>query len=150
MREIETFKGLDYLAEIKKLNITMTGDYNHICSFSCDEIIFLSSNWILTCRYNISFKGHNLCTSRIWSEIKRLTKTWHVIGCWPPPPPPPPPQQKYPQPQIGNPPVLKLFTLLPSNWKWLLLLFHIWLLPTSTSSHFWSYYNWLNAVIIGF
>ena len=105
MREIETFKGLDYLAEIKKLNITMTGDYNHICSFFCDEIIFLSSNWILTCRYNISFKGHNLCTSRIWSEIKRLTKTWHVIGCWPLPPPHPSkstPNPKSVTPQSSN------------------------------------------------
>ena len=25
---------------------------------------------------------------------------------------------------------------------------HTWLLPTSTCSSFWSYYNWLNAVII--
>ena len=53
-----------------------------------------------------------------------------------------------------NPPppaVRKLFTLLPSSdWKSLLLLFHTWLLPTSTCSYFWSYYNWLDAVIIDF
>ena len=27
-------------------------------------------------------------------------------------------------------------------------IFQIWIFPTSTCSHFWSYYNWLNAVII--
>ena len=29
-------------------------------------------------------------------------------------------------------------------------LFHTWLLPTSTFSYFWSYYNWFNAVMIDF
>ena len=49
-----------------------------------------------------------------------------------------------PPPQSSN-------ILLPCyNWKWLLLHFYLWLLPTSTFSHFWSYYNWLNAVIIYF
>ena len=29
-------------------------------------------------------------------------------------------------------------------------IFHSWLLPTSTCSHFWSYYNWLNVITIDF
>ena len=53
------------------------------------------------------------------------------------PPTPPPPQ------------VFKLFTAPPTG-NGCFCIFHAWLFPTSTCSYFWSYYNWLDAVIIDF
>ena len=47
-------------------------------------------------------------------------------------------------------PVLKLFTPPPLTGNDCFCIFHTWLLPTSTCLYFWSYYNWLNAVIIDF
>ena len=66
--------------------------------------------------------------------------------------PAPSPRKKYlpPRPKIFNPPpVLKLFTPRPTG-NGCFCTIHTWLLPRSTYSYFWSYYNWLNAVIINF
>ena len=62
-------------------------------------------------------------------------------------------------PSESDPPVLKFVK--PPQYSNLLLpphstgngcfcIFHTWLLPTSTCSYFWNYYNWLNTVIIDF
>ena len=80
--------------------------------------------------------------------------TWHVMGYCPPPP-----KQKYPQ--IGNPPVLNVFTPplpvlklfpppSPPTGYDCFCIFHTWWLPVNTCSYFWSYFNWLNAVINDF
>ena len=66
--------------------------------------------------------------------------------------PAPSPRKKYlpPRPKIFNPPpVLKLFTPPPTG-NGCFCTIHTWLLPRSTYSYFWSYYNWLNAIIIDF
>ena len=70
------------------------------------------------------------------------------------------PSSKITLPQIGNPPSPKIFypppsqssnfLLLPPTGNGCFFIFHTWLLPTSTCSYFWSYYSWLNAVIIHF
>ena len=60
--------------------------------------------------------------------------------------------------QIGNALSPKIFNPLPSPQTFTppptgngcFCIFHTWLLLTSTCSYFWSYYNWLNAVIIDF
>ena len=47
-----------------------------------------------------------------------------------------------------TPPVLNFFN--PPVVNVYFSIFHTWLLPTSTCSDFWSYYNWLNAVTTDF
>ena len=69
------------------------------------------------------------------------------MGYWSSEHPPPPPLLFFLMPP--PPPVLKLFTpLLTGNGCF--CIFHTCPLPTSTYSHFWRYYNWLNVVIIDF
>ena len=70
------------------------------------------------------------------------------------------PSKSNPPKSVTIPPVLKFFTtpspqssnflLSPLTGNGCFCIFHTWLLPTSTCSYFWSYYNWLNAVIIDF
>ena len=103
---------------------------------------------------------HLCCLQTSWLYLSKRKNcvfcgiSWHVMRCWPLPPQKKKKKMVTPLPSPKNfqpsPPQSSNFLLPSSNWKWLLLHFYTWLLPTSTFSHFWSYYNWVNAVIIFF
>ena len=94
--------------------------------------------------------GHVYTLQLSGEGIYHTPKTWHVMGYWPPSKSKPPLVLKFLTSPPPSPPQSSNFLLPPPTVSSYFCIFHTWLLPTSTSSHFWSYYNWLNNVIIDF